>query len=79
VIALLNEGGAQEVTRRYVENANTIDLPSAIAGFGLEVDPRGIRTHIGVSKSVNGAQRDLLRKFGYNEKTYGVTGHRLVK
>jgi predicted metalloprotease with PDZ domain len=76
VIALLNGAGAmQEFTHRYIESASAIDLPAAINAFGLQVDAGGVRTHVSVSASVSGAQRDLLRKFGYNEKTFGVVGH----
>lgn len=80
VLSVLNNAGEmQEFTRRYVESANAIDLSAAIAPFGLQVDAGGVRTHISVAASLSGAQKDLLRKFGYNEKTYGVTGHRGVK
>lgn len=76
VIAALNGAGdMREFTHRYVETASAIDLPSAIAPFGLQVDAGGVRTHVSVSSSVSGGQRDLLRKFGYNEKTFGVVGH----
>ena len=76
---LRNGGGADEVVDNYIESAKAIELPRLIAPFGLEVDPRGVRTHISVSNSISGGQRDLLRKFGYNEKTYGVSGHRRIK
>jgi predicted metalloprotease with PDZ domain len=80
VIAVLNDAGnMQDFTRRYIESASTIELPAAIALFGLQVEQGGVRTHVTVSASLSGAQRDLLRKFGYNEKTYGVSGHRGVK
>jgi predicted metalloprotease with PDZ domain len=80
VLAALNhEGGMQELTRRYIESASVIELPAAIAPFGLQVETSGGRTSISVASSTSGAQRDLLRKFGYNEKTYGVTGHRGAK
>lgn len=80
VLAILNDaGGMQEFTHRYIESASAIELPAAIAPFGLQIEPGGVRTHISVSASLSGAQRDLLRKFGYNEKEYGVSGHRGVK
>jgi predicted metalloprotease with PDZ domain len=80
VIAVLNEAGSmQEFTRRYIESASAIEFPAAIASFGLQVEQGGVRTHVSVSSSLSSAQRDLLRKFGYNEKTYGVSGHRGVK
>ena len=74
--ALNGAGEMRELTRRYVETASAIDLASAIAPFGLQVDQIGAKTRVVVSPSLSGAQRDLLRKFGYNEKTYGVVGHR---
>ena len=73
--ALNNAGEMQEFTHRYIESAGAIDLPAAIASFGLQVDAGGVRTHVSVAASTSGAQRDLLRKFGYNEKTFGVVGH----
>lgn len=80
VIAVLNDGGPmKDFTSRHINNAGTIELSSVIAPFGLQVDPGGVRTHISVAASISGAQRDLLRQFGYNEKTYGVRGHRKVK
>ena len=80
VLSILNDaGGMQEFTRRYIEGAGAIELPALIAPFGLQIEPGGVRTHISVSTSLSGAQRDLLRKFGYNEKEYGVSGHRRVK
>jgi predicted metalloprotease with PDZ domain len=80
VIAVLNDAGSmKEFTHRYIESASTIELPTAISPFGLQVEQGGVRTHVTVSASVSGAQRDLLRKFGYNEKTFGVSGHRVVK
>jgi predicted metalloprotease with PDZ domain len=80
VLAVLNgAGGMQEFTRRYIERASAVDLAAAIVPFGLQIEPGGVRTHISVNASLSGAQRDLLRKFGYNEKEYGVSGHRGVK
>lgn len=76
VLAVLNaQGEMQDFTRRYVEGAGTVDLAAALAPFGLQVEQGGARTHITVNAKVAGAQRDLLRKFGYNEKTYGVIRH----
>jgi predicted metalloprotease with PDZ domain len=80
VLGVLNSmGEMQEFTRRYVESTSAIDLASAIVPFGLQVDSGGVRTHLSMSTSLSSAQRDLLRKFGYNEKEYGVSGHRGVK
>jgi hypothetical protein len=53
---------------QYIEQASAIDLRSVIAPFGLEVLSGGVRTHLVVSTSLSRSQRDLLRKFGYNEE-----------
>jgi hypothetical protein len=79
VSILKNGGGAEEIVQGYIEGAKAIELPPAIARFGLEIDLGGVRAHISVSNSISGGQRDLLRKFGYNEKTYGVSGHRRTR
>jgi predicted metalloprotease with PDZ domain len=70
--ALNNAGEMQELTRRYIESAGAIELPAAIAPFGLRVESFGARTRIAVLEQLSGAQRDLLRKFGYNEKLDGT-------
>lgn len=70
--ALNNAGEMETLTRRYVESAGEIDLPTALAPFGLRVELLGARTRIAVADSLSGSQRDLLRKFGYNEKLDGT-------
>jgi hypothetical protein len=70
--ALNNAGEMQELTRRYIEGTSAIDLGAAIAPFGLVVESFGARTRISVGATLSGAQRDLLRKFGYNEKLDGT-------
>jgi predicted metalloprotease with PDZ domain len=71
VIAALNSvGDMQSFIRRYVESASSIDLAQAIAPYGLRVEQWGGRTRLVVAESLSGGQRDLLRKFGYNEKDY---------
>jgi predicted metalloprotease with PDZ domain len=70
--ALNNAGEMRDVTARYIESTSAIDLPAAIAPFGLRVETGGVRTRISVADSLSGAQRDLLRKFGYNEKLDGT-------
>ena len=70
--ALNGAGEMQELTHRYIESASPIDLPAAIAPFGLLVETFGARTRITVATQLSGAQRDLLRKFGYNEKLDGM-------
>jgi predicted metalloprotease with PDZ domain len=73
VLAALNGAGEmQNVTGRYIESAGAIDLAAAIAPFGLRIETGGVRTRIAVADSLSGAQRDLLRKFGYNEKLDGA-------
>jgi hypothetical protein len=53
---------------RYVEGSTELTLPALIEPFGLRVEPGGARTHVGVSGSLDAAQRELLRKLGYNER-----------
>jgi predicted metalloprotease with PDZ domain len=72
-LAVLNsEGEMRDLTHRYIEIADAIDLPAAVAPFGLRVESFGSRTRIAVNESLSGAERDLLRKFGYNEKLDGT-------
>lgn len=75
--ALNNAGEMQDVTRHYIERASAIDLPAVIAPFGLTVETFGARTRITVAGQLSGAQRDLLRKFGYNEKLDGTHRRRV--
>jgi predicted metalloprotease with PDZ domain len=70
--ALNSAGDLRELTRRYVEDAGEIELQSAVAPFGLRVETFGARTRLSVAESLSGSQRDLLRKFGYNEKLDGT-------
>ncbi len=74
--ALNNAGDVQALTRRYVEDTGEIELQSAVAPFGLKVETFGARTRISVTDSLSGSQRDLLRKFGYNEKLDGTNARR---
>jgi predicted metalloprotease with PDZ domain len=70
VISLLkNQSGMQEFVREYIEKPRAIELRSAISPFGLEILRGGARAHLGVSASLSRSQRDLLRKFGYNEES----------
>ena len=59
--------GMREFVGRFVEGAEEITLPALLGPFGLEVKPGGARTHVGVADSLEPAQRELLRKLGYNE------------
>jgi predicted metalloprotease with PDZ domain len=69
-LSALNEpADMREFTRRYVEDAGTIDLAAVIKPFGLQVDSGGIRTRVVVADSLKSEQRDLLRKFGYNAES----------
>jgi predicted metalloprotease with PDZ domain len=68
VIGILkNQTGMREFVQQYIEKASAIDLRLGVAPFGLEVSPGGVRTHLTVAASLDRSQRDLLRKFGYNE------------
>jgi predicted metalloprotease with PDZ domain len=75
--ALNEQAEMRDFTRRYVESANTIDLATAIAPFGLRVESGGVRTHLSVANSLKREQRDLLRKFGYNADSRA--GHRHIQ
>ena len=66
--ALSDFGGMRDFTRRYIETAAEIDLASMIAPFGLRAERAP--TRVTVADSLSRAQRDLLRKFGYNEKAF---------
>ena len=69
VINVLNSiGRMQSFTRNYIESSGEINLTSAIAPFGLQVEPGGVRTRIAVADELSQAQRDLLRRLGYNER-----------
>ncbi|MBV8857799.1 MAG: hypothetical protein JOZ02_12765 [Acidobacteria bacterium] len=68
VQVLSSTGGMSAFVERYVEGSTELTLPSLIEPFGLRVEPGGARTHVGVSESLDSAQRELLRKLGYNER-----------
>jgi predicted metalloprotease with PDZ domain len=68
VAALGSAGGMRAFVERYVEGSTELTLPSLIEPLGLRVEPGGARTHVGVSDSLDSAQRELLRKLGYNER-----------
>jgi predicted metalloprotease with PDZ domain len=65
---LKSQSGMQDFVQQYIEKAVNIDLRSAIAPFGLEIQSGGVRTHLVVSNTLSRAQRDLLSKFGYNKE-----------
>ena len=66
-LALGSPAGLRGFVERYVEGSAELTLPSLIEPFGLRVLPGGARTHVGVADSLDSAQRELLRKLGYNE------------
>jgi predicted metalloprotease with PDZ domain len=65
---LSSTGGMRPFVERYVEGSTEMTLSTLIEPFGLRVEPGGARTHVGVSDSLDSAQRELLRKLGYNER-----------
>ncbi|HEX8500837.1 MAG TPA: hypothetical protein VF659_09610 [Pyrinomonadaceae bacterium] len=68
VTEILGEtGGMRDFVGRFVEGAEEITLAPLLGPFGLELKPGGARTHVGVADSLEPAQRELLRKLGYNE------------
>jgi predicted metalloprotease with PDZ domain len=72
-LAALNSAGEmRDLTTSYIEGTGAIDLAAVVAPFGLRVESYGARTAISVAGDLSGAQRDLLRKFGYNEKLDGT-------
>jgi hypothetical protein len=68
VSALKAAGGVSEFVDSYIVGSSQITLPSHLTAFGLKVEPGGVRTHVAVSETTTREQRDLLKKFGYNEK-----------
>lgn len=67
VIAALDSiAGTSDFSKRYIERPSRLDLTDALSTFGLKVEHAGTRTRIGVADSVSDAQRDLLRRIGYN-------------
>jgi predicted metalloprotease with PDZ domain len=61
-------GDMQDFAGRYVEGDDEIDLAAELTPFGLRLESTGARTRVVVSDSPDKSQRDLLKKFGYNEK-----------
>jgi len=62
-------GGMEDFARRYVEGQTEINLAAELAPFGLRLEAAGARTRVVVGDSLDKSQRDLLKKFGYNEKS----------
>jgi predicted metalloprotease with PDZ domain len=67
--ALGSLGGMQDFAGRYVEGEAEIDLAAVLAPFGLRLETTGTRTRVVVSEALDKSQRDLLQKFGYNERS----------
>jgi predicted metalloprotease with PDZ domain len=65
---LSSTGGMSAFVEHYVQGATELTLSPLIEPFGLRVEPGGARTHVGVSETLDPAQRELLRKLGYNER-----------
>lgn len=68
VNVLSSPQGMSDFTSLYVQGAAEINLAASVEPFGLEIVSGGVRTHLAVVASPSGAQRDLLRKLGYNDK-----------
>ncbi|HVF49728.1 MAG TPA: hypothetical protein VNA19_06565 [Pyrinomonadaceae bacterium] len=60
--------GMSDFTERHISSASALDLERAVAPFGLRVEASGARTRLAVNPSLTAAQRELLRKLGYNER-----------
>ncbi|HEV7858510.1 MAG TPA: hypothetical protein VGO91_07760 [Pyrinomonadaceae bacterium] len=78
--AVINALSAQEkmrdFVRHYIESASAVELAQAVAPFGLRVErPSGFRTRVSVADSLSHSQRDLLRKFGYNNEPQRAGRH----
>jgi predicted metalloprotease with PDZ domain len=59
----------RDFVRHYIESASAVELVQAVKPFGLRVEQAaGFRTHVSVADSLSRSQRDLLRKFGYNDE-----------
>jgi predicted metalloprotease with PDZ domain len=67
--ALSEQEKMSDFVRHYIESASAVELAQAVAPFGLRVEQHeGFRTHVSVADSLSRSQRDLLRKFGYNNE-----------
>jgi M61 glycyl aminopeptidase len=68
-VEVLSEAeGMRGFGETLIQRPVTIDLGSALAPFGLNVERAGVRSRISVSEKINRGQRDLLRKLGYNDE-----------
>jgi predicted metalloprotease with PDZ domain len=74
--ALSAQDKMRDFVRHYIESASAVELTQAIAPFGLRIErPAGFRTHVSVADSLSRSQRDLLRKFGYNNEPQRAGRH----
>jgi predicted metalloprotease with PDZ domain len=74
ITAMTSFPGMEDFAKEYVQTPRSIDLAGSLAPFGLRVERFGLRTRITVAESLSRAQRDLLRRLGYNGET--KPGHR---
>ncbi len=56
----------REITAKYIEGKEKIDLGPALADFGLEAQTRGGVTTIKIKSKLTGRQKDLLVRLGLN-------------
>lgn len=72
--ALNSESGMRDITQRYIENVDVIELEKIITLFGLRAERPGTQTRIAVAEPLDRRQRQLLKQFGYNERASSVLG-----
>lgn len=72
--ALNSESGMRDITQRYIENVDVIELEKIITLFGLRAERPGTQTRIAVAEPLDRRQRELLKQFGYNERASSVLG-----
>ncbi|MBA3439360.1 MAG: hypothetical protein H0T92_05775 [Pyrinomonadaceae bacterium] len=74
--ALNSESGMREITRRYIENVDVIELEKIITLFGLRAERPGAQTRIAVAEPLDRRQRELLKQFGYDVRASSVLKER---
>jgi hypothetical protein len=68
IAALRRMAGGGTFVERYILSPGQLVLQDELAAFGLRVETGGVRTHLAVADTLTREQRDLLKKFGYNER-----------
>jgi predicted metalloprotease with PDZ domain len=63
---LKDVAAGEDFAARLVAVAHKIELGAELSPFGVKVETLGARHQLGVSNSLTGSQRDLLRQIGYN-------------